>query len=52
MVNVGDSIPSVQLQEGAPDKTVDLSQELKNGVIVGVPGKPRLQSGQIMNNRG
>ena len=39
MAGVGDPIPSVQLQEGAPDKFVDLSKELKNGVIVGAPGK-------------
>ena len=39
MVKIGDTLPSVPLQEGAPDKTVDLSKELKNGVVVGVPGK-------------
>lgn len=38
MAGVGDPLPSVQVQEGAPDKFVDLSKELKNGVIVGVPG--------------
>lgn len=38
MVNVGDTLPSASLQEGAPDKTIDLSSELKNGVVVGVPG--------------
>ena len=39
MVSVGDSLPSVLLQEGAPDQTVDLSKELRDGVVVGVPGK-------------
>jgi 2-Cys peroxiredoxin 5 len=37
MVKPGDSIPSIPLVEGAPDKTVDLSQELGNGIIIGVP---------------
>jgi len=39
MVKVGDSIPSIPLVEGAPDKTVDLSQELASGsgIIIGVP---------------
>lgn len=39
MVKPGDTLPSVPLQEGAPDKTVDLSKELKNGYLIGVPGK-------------
>lgn len=39
MVKAGDSIPSIPLVEGAPDKTVDLAQELAsgNGIIIGVP---------------
>ncbi|TVY62695.1 Peroxisomal membrane associated protein, partial [Lachnellula suecica] len=37
MVKVGDSIPSIPLVEGAPDKQVDLSTELKNGILIGVP---------------
>ena len=39
MVKVGDSIPSIPLTEGAPDKKVDLSQELASGsgIIIGVP---------------
>merc|ERR1712038_1363296 len=36
----GDSIPSVDLFEGAPDKKVNLAEECKSGkhVIFGVPG--------------
>ncbi|TVY55855.1 Peroxisomal membrane associated protein 20 [Lachnellula cervina] len=39
MVKVGDSIPSIPLTEGAPDKKVDLAQELAtgSGIIIGVP---------------
>lgn len=39
MVKVGDSIPNVELVEGAPDKKVNIAQELASGkgVIVGVP---------------
>ncbi|CZS93634.1 probable peroxiredoxin-5, mitochondrial precursor [Rhynchosporium agropyri] len=39
MVIVGDGIPSINLVEGAPDATVDLSQELASGsgIIIGVP---------------
>lgn len=37
MVKVGDSIPSVELKEGKPDAVVDLSKELGNGLIIGVP---------------
>lgn len=39
MVKAGDSIPSVELVEGAPDKKVNLAKELATGkgVIVGVP---------------
>ncbi len=37
MVKVGDSIPSIPLKEGKPDAEVDLSQELGNGIIIGVP---------------
>ena len=39
MVKPGDSIPSVELLEGSPDKKVNLAQELASGkgVIVGVP---------------
>ena len=46
MVKVGDALPSVPVQEGAPDKTIDLSKELKDGYLIGVPGKlnPRLLS--------
>lgn len=37
---VGDSVPSVEVQEGSPGNTVNLAQETANGkyVIVGVPG--------------
>lgn len=39
MVQAGDSIPSIPLVEGAPDKTVDLAAEFGNGsgLIIGVP---------------
>lgn len=37
MVKVGDSIPSIELKEGAPDNSVDLSKELGSGIIIGVP---------------
>jgi 2-Cys peroxiredoxin 5 len=37
MVKVGDSIPSIPLKEGKPDAEVDLSKELGNGIIIGVP---------------
>lgn len=39
MVKVGDSIPNVELVEGAPDKKVNIAKELASGkgVIVGVP---------------
>jgi 2-Cys peroxiredoxin 5 len=39
MVKVGDSIPSIELVEGAPDKKVNLAAELASGsgIIVGVP---------------
>ncbi|EMF12414.1 Redoxin [Sphaerulina musiva SO2202] len=39
MVKAGDSIPNVELVEGAPDKKVNLAKELATGkgVIVGVP---------------
>jgi len=40
MVQIGGTLPSAQLQEGAPDKTVDLSKEVKDGIIVGIPGEP------------
>jgi hypothetical protein len=39
MVKVGDSIPSIELQEGQPGNNVDLSKELGSGdgIIIGVP---------------
>merc|ERR1712029_698265 len=39
-IAVGDSVPSVDLIEGAPDKKVNLAEECKSGkhVIFGVPG--------------
>ncbi|KAH8597832.1 Redoxin [Bisporella sp. PMI_857] len=39
MVNVGDSIPSVEVTEGAPDKKVNIASEIGsgNGLIIGVP---------------
>lgn len=37
MVKVGDSIPSVQLEENKPGNKIDLSQTLKRGLIIGVP---------------
>lgn len=39
MVKAGDSIPNVELVEGAPDKKVNLAKELATGkgVVVGVP---------------
>ncbi|KAI4139868.1 MAG: hypothetical protein LQ340_007958 [Diploschistes diacapsis] len=39
MVKAGDSIPSVELAIGAPDKKVNLSHELASGkgLIIGVP---------------
>jgi len=37
MVKVGDSIPSIELVEGAPDKKVNLATELGTGLIIGVP---------------
>lgn len=39
MVKVGDSIPSIALQEKTPDNNVDLSKELASGkgLIIGVP---------------
>ena len=40
LFQVGDSIPNVDLFEGAPDKKVNLAEECKSGkfVIFGVPG--------------
>ena len=45
MVKAGDSIPSVPVQVGAPDKTVDLSKELASGkgLIIGISTSPRHQ---------
>jgi len=39
MVNVGDSIPSVELHDGSPGAKVDLSKDLAKGkgLIIGVP---------------
>merc|ERR1712029_637301 len=39
-IAVGDSVPSIDLFEGAPDKKVNLAEECKSGkhVIFGVPG--------------
>lgn len=39
MVKAGDTIPSVELVEGAPDKKVNIANELATGkgIIVGVP---------------
>jgi 2-Cys peroxiredoxin 5 len=39
MVQVGDSIPSIELVEGAPDKKINLAEELAtgSGIIIGVP---------------
>ncbi|CAG8956805.1 hypothetical protein HYFRA_00011194 [Hymenoscyphus fraxineus] len=39
MVQVGDSIPSIELQEKAPGNNVDLSKELAtgSGIVIGVP---------------
>lgn len=39
MVQVGDSIPSIELQEKEPGNNVDLSKELASGkgIIIGVP---------------
>jgi 2-Cys peroxiredoxin 5 len=39
MVKVGDSIPSIELVEGAPDKKVNLATEFGSGsgIIIGVP---------------
>ena len=39
MVKVGDSIPSIELVEGAPDKKVSLATEFGSGsgIIIGVP---------------
>lgn len=39
-LQVGDSIPSITLQEGSPGNTVDLAEETSKGkyIIVGVPG--------------
>lgn len=39
MVQVGDSVPSVELQENQPGNNVDLSKELASGsgIIIGVP---------------
>ncbi|KAI5363976.1 Putative redoxin [Septoria linicola] len=39
MVKAGDAIPSVELVEGAPDKKVNIANELATGkgIIVGVP---------------
>ena len=39
MAKVGGTVPSVLLEEEAPGQTVDLSKEVKDGIIVGVPGK-------------
>lgn len=40
LVKAGDSVPSVEVQEGSPGNKVDLSKETAKGkfVIVGVPG--------------
>ena len=40
MVKAGDSIPSIELQVGAPDKKIDLNQELASGkgLIIGKTG--------------
>lgn len=42
MVQAGDAIPSVELHEGAPDKKVNLSQELASGkgLIIGMYSLP------------
>ena len=39
MVKVGDTIPNVELFEGAPDKKVDIGKELASGkgLIVTIP---------------
>src|ERR1700761_7175423 len=39
MVQVGDSVPSVELMEGSPGNKVNLATELAsgNGLIIGVP---------------
>lgn len=39
MVKAGDSIPNVELVEGAPDKKVNIANELSSGkgLIIGVP---------------
>jgi len=39
MVAVGDSIPNVELVEGAPDKKINLAEEIGSGsaLIIGVP---------------
>jgi hypothetical protein len=39
MVKPGDSIPSVELEEGAPGNKVNLATEFadSNGLIIGVP---------------
>ena len=39
MVQVGDSIPSIELLENSPGNKVDLSKELEKGkgLIIGVP---------------
>jgi peroxiredoxin 5 len=37
MVQVGDSVPNIDLVEGNPGNKVNLSKELGSGLIVGVP---------------
>jgi len=49
MVQVGDTLPSAQLQEGAPDKTIDPSKEITDGIIIGIPAafSPTCSQGHI-----
>lgn len=52
MVKVGDSIPSIPLTEGAPDKKVDLASELASGpgLIIGVPAAFSMSSSASSRN--
>lgn len=52
MVAVGDSIPSVALTEGAPDKQVNLAEEIGSGsaLIIGVPAAFSTYSASIVSN--
>lgn len=40
LINVGDAIPDVEVQEGSPGNKLSIAKELKKGkaLIIGVPG--------------